>query len=207
MISTCAPQRHRLIAQRFALASVSEGWGLRASSALVGHDHAVEAVAALRGLFADESLLHRIGMLARAEALERDDLAPGAAADRDHAGTCRHAVDDHAAGAAFAEPAAIFRSVQFQIVAQHIEQRGIRGGVDVMDPAVDCQADRGLRHAAGTPWPKLSKTSRRALREDTVCIQTCKVPFRPLQGCPLYEQTLPGNWTYIRQRVFSLDGA
>ena len=101
----------------------------------------------MRGLFADEGLLHRIGMLARAEAFERHDVALDAAADRDHAGARGDAVDQHRAGAAFAEPAAVFRSVQFEIVAQHIKQRGIGRGVDVMDPAVDCQADRDLRHA------------------------------------------------------------
>ena len=63
--------------------------------------------------------------------------------------------------AAFAEPAAVFRSVQFEIVAQHVEQRGVRRGVDVMDPAVDIQADHDL--------VMLIVTS-----QDTVCIQTCK---------------------------------
>ncbi len=53
------------------------------------------------------------------------------------AGPRRDAVDQHRAGAAFAEPAAVFRSVQFEIVAQHVEQGGVRGGGDVMDPAVD----------------------------------------------------------------------
>src|SRR6185312_1712146 len=115
------------------------------------HDHAIEAVAALRGLFPDEGVLHGVGMIARAESLERQNVAPDAAADRDHAGACGHAIDDHGAGAAFAEPAAEFRPVQFKIVAQHIEQRGIRCGGDVMNPAVDGQANRGLRHAPA-PW-------------------------------------------------------
>src|SRR5665647_1413116 len=53
---------------------------------LGAHDHAVEAIAALRGLFPDEGVLHWIWMIARAEALERYDVAPDAAADRDHAG-------------------------------------------------------------------------------------------------------------------------
>src|SRR4029077_11183281 len=39
------------------------------------HDHAVEAIAALSGLLDDESRLHWIGMLARAEPFQRRDLA------------------------------------------------------------------------------------------------------------------------------------
>src|SRR3981189_136152 len=84
---------------------------------------------------------------AAAQALERHNVAAGAAIDRDHAGARCDAVDEYGAGPAFAEPAAIFRSVQFKIVAQHVEQRGLGVSVDVVDPAVDCQADRGLRHA------------------------------------------------------------
>ena len=80
----------------------------------------------MRGLLDDEGLLHRIGMLARAETFERHDVAPGAALDRDHAGARGDAVDQHRAGAAFAEPAAIFRSVQGEIVAQHIEPSDIQ---------------------------------------------------------------------------------
>ena len=35
------------------------------------HDHAVDAVAALRGLLVDEGLLHRMRLLRRAEAFQR----------------------------------------------------------------------------------------------------------------------------------------
>src|SRR4030088_1595552 len=83
---------------------------------LGAHDHAVEAVAALRGLFPDQDLLHRIRMAARAEALARHNVAAGAAIDRHPAGARCDAVDEYGAGPAFAEPAAIFRSVQFEIV-------------------------------------------------------------------------------------------
>src|SRR5271165_7222934 len=43
------------------------------------HDHAIEAVAALRGLLGDEGLLHGIRMLARAKPFERHDVASHAA--------------------------------------------------------------------------------------------------------------------------------
>src|SRR5690349_20748263 len=42
---------------------------------LGAHDHAVEAVAALRGLLVDEGLLNRIGALARTKTFQRHDVA------------------------------------------------------------------------------------------------------------------------------------
>src|SRR5690348_2710344 len=48
---------------------------------LGAHDHAVEAVAALRGLFLDERLLDGIGTFARAKTFQRHDVAAGAALD------------------------------------------------------------------------------------------------------------------------------
>src|SRR5215469_13768833 len=103
-----------IVAQRFA--DLSFRWSRRAQQQrLRGHDHAVEAIAALRGLLVDESLLNGIGMLASAEAFEGHDLAAFAAFDRDHARARCHAVDQHGAGSALAEPAAIFRAVQCEI--------------------------------------------------------------------------------------------
>ena len=161
----------QIIAQRFQHLVLGRVW--RALQQRLGRDdHAVEAIAALRGLLVDEGLLHGIGVLARAEAFERHNVAAGAALDRDHAGARRDAVDQHGAGAAFAEPAAIFRSVQFEIVAQHIKQGGVGRGVDVMGFAVDGQAHRALRHAPLKP--RCAAKSRWTPREDTVCIQTCK---------------------------------
>jgi len=49
------------------------------------HDHAVDAVAVLSGLFVDEGLLQRVRMRGAAEALERRDLRVADAADRIHA--------------------------------------------------------------------------------------------------------------------------
>src|SRR5215467_12133371 len=71
------------------------------------HDHAVDAVAALRRLLLDESALHRMRLLRRAEPFERHDLL----LRRDlrqwrNAGTHCLAVDMHRAGAALTKPAA-----------------------------------------------------------------------------------------------------
>ena len=46
------------------------------------HDHAVDAVAALRRLLVDEGLLQRVRLLERAEPLERGDLGVAERADR-----------------------------------------------------------------------------------------------------------------------------
>src|SRR5262249_50627727 len=82
------------------------------------HDHAVDAVAALDGLFVDERLLHRVGLGRRAEPLERDDLLPGFdRADRRDAGAHGRAVDVDGAGAALPEAAAEARPVQPEVAA------------------------------------------------------------------------------------------
>src|SRR5580693_2082396 len=111
------------------------------------HDHAVEAIAALRGLRVNESLLHGIGMFARAKTFEGYDVAPGATIDRNDARARGLAVDQHRAGAAFAQAAAELRPVQFEIVAQHMEKRGIGSRSDIADPAIDVKADRGCHPA------------------------------------------------------------
>ena len=49
-----------------------------------------------------------------------------AADDRRHARAHRLAVDQHRAGAALREPAAELRAVQLEVVAQDVEQRGVR---------------------------------------------------------------------------------
>ena len=147
-------------------------------------------------------------MLARAEAFERHNVAPDAALDRDHAGTRRDAVDQHGAGAAFAEAAAVFRSVQCEIVAQHVKQRGIGRGVDVVNSAVDGQADRALRHDRGlAPAVALQNVASnlpagyRLYTNVQAGHAPCKIP------CPVYEQTCEANCAFNRQRRFSRAGA
>lgn len=59
-------------------------WVLHQQS-LRRHDHAIEAVAALRCLFFDEGLLHRIKMIARSKTFECEDVSLHAAANRNDA--------------------------------------------------------------------------------------------------------------------------
>ena len=69
-------------------------------------------------------------LLGRAEAGERDDLAVADGRHRRDAGADRLAVEMHRAGAALREPAAEMRIVEADVVAQRIEQRHVRIGVD-----------------------------------------------------------------------------
>src|SRR5437870_2424406 len=70
----------QIVTQRFH--DLGLGWMCVARQQRLGRDdHAVKAVAALRGLFGNERLLYRIRMRARAEAFERHNVAPGAALD------------------------------------------------------------------------------------------------------------------------------
>ena len=119
----CVPQRHRLLASAFLMSRLARLLVLGQERRRL-HDHAVDAVAALRGLLVDEGLLHRMRLLRRAEAFERHHLLPGVhRRQRRDAGAHRRAVDVDRASAALAEPAAEARAVKAEIVAQRIEQR------------------------------------------------------------------------------------
>src|SRR5262245_56462303 len=78
---------------------------------LCGHDHAVEAVAALPGLLVDESLLQRMELGGGAQPLERGHLRLSDLADRRYAGARRHPVNQHGAGATLRQAATKFGRV------------------------------------------------------------------------------------------------
>src|ERR1700730_11335557 len=105
------------------------------------HDHAGDAVAALRRLLRHESGLQRVRPLERTEAFERGDLRLPERADRRDAGAQRGAVDEHRAGAALAKPAAELGGIEAEIIAQHIEQRRVRLGRHAVHRAVHLEAD------------------------------------------------------------------
>ncbi len=89
----------------------------------------------------DEGLLQRMRLLERAEPLDGGDLGAAERADRGDAGADRLAVHQHRAGAALGQPAAELGAVERQVVAQHIEQRGVRLGRHAVARAVDFQID------------------------------------------------------------------
>src|SRR5262245_21699809 len=96
---------------------------------LGGENHAVQTVAALRGLLLDERFLNRMWLFRTAEPFERDNLGAVHGADRRAAAAHGAAVHDRSTRTALSETAAEFRSFQRQIVAEDVQQRG--GRVDV----------------------------------------------------------------------------
>src|SRR5215203_394123 len=104
------------------------------------HDHPVHAVAALRGLLVDERLLQRVRTLGCPKSLECDDLLAHDGRDVRHAGASRGAVNVNGARAALAEPAAESRTVEGELVAEHVEQRRVRFGSHVVLGAIDANA-------------------------------------------------------------------
>src|SRR2546425_4864113 len=115
------------------------------------HDHAVDAVAALHGLLIDESLLHGMRTLWRAETFEREDLLRPDRRERHHAGAHRLAVEMHGAGAALGEAAAEARTVESQVIAESVEQRHL--GIVDRDgdrSTVDIEGNRGGHDQSGS---------------------------------------------------------
>ena len=80
-------------------------------------DHAVDAEAALRGLFIDESLLHRRRLLQAAEPLERNDIALCCFGERRLARKYHLAVRQHGASAALSQTATETRSTQLEVIS------------------------------------------------------------------------------------------
>src|SRR5262245_23427686 len=61
-------------------------------------------------------------MVDRAQPLDRGNVAHGRGRYRQRAGTRRLAVEQHGASAALRKPAAELRTVQFQVIAQDVQQ-------------------------------------------------------------------------------------
>ena len=76
------------------------------------HDHAVDAVAALRCLLIDEGLLQPMRMRRAPEAFERGHVRVADAAHRIYARACGLAVDEDGTGTALRETAPKARSAQ-----------------------------------------------------------------------------------------------
>ena len=80
------------------------------------HDHPVDAITTLHGLFVDERLLQRMWFIWRTETLERDDVTAGYTGDWKDARAYGSTVEMHGAGSALAEPAPEPGPVQAQVV-------------------------------------------------------------------------------------------
>src|SRR6266436_2698988 len=93
------------------------------------HDHPALAIAALRDVVVDPSLLHLVQRAVGGEPLDRRDILGADRTDRHRAGPRRDPVDVDRAGAALGDAAAIFGPGQAQRVAQNPQQRSV--GIDI----------------------------------------------------------------------------
>src|SRR6266571_2822539 len=107
-----------------------------------GHDLARLAIAALRYVFRDPRLLHRMRAVP-GEALDGRHALAGGRGDRQHAGARRDALQVHGAGAALRDAAAELRAGEPERVAQHPEERGVGRDGDCLAFAVDGEGNRG----------------------------------------------------------------
>src|SRR5262245_44296612 len=104
------------------------------------HDHPVRAVATLRGLRFDESLLHRMRLRSGAETFDRRDGSLCRSGERRRTGAYSASVDVDHTRAALPKSAAELRSGEAEVVAEDVEKRRIRRGGHVVRGAVDDDA-------------------------------------------------------------------
>jgi hypothetical protein len=123
-----------VVAERFpdiCLCSI----GLAAEKSCHRDNHAVQAIATLRGLFLDESILDEMQAVNCSKAFEGQDLSSLDSARFYRARTHRTTVDKHGARAALAKSASVFGTVEPEIVAEDEQERGIRRKLqDVFGP-------------------------------------------------------------------------
>src|SRR5579859_1659528 len=105
-----------------------------------GHDLSGLAIAALRNVFGDPSLLDAMQAVG-GQALDGGDFLSGDGGDGGLAGARGFAIDVHGAGAAQAGAAAKFRAGLVERVAQHPEQRHIRADVHGFGFSVEDESD------------------------------------------------------------------
>jgi hypothetical protein len=103
--------------------------------------HPGDAIAALRRLLSDEGRLQRMRMIGRAEALDREDLAPHHRREGGDAGADHGAIDGDGAGPALCEPAAELGGIELELVAPHVEQGGVGGDIHHVGTPVDLERD------------------------------------------------------------------
>src|SRR6266513_4997240 len=117
-----------------------------------GHQDPGGAVAELRGAEVGDSRLQGMQLRAAAEALDRFHRAALALGGQHQAGKLRCAVDQHGAGAALAQLAAVLGAGEAEVLAQHLEQRLVAGEGQLDGLAVDAQAQlQAARHFVWVP--------------------------------------------------------
>lgn len=91
-----------------------------------GHDHAVQAIAALSSLGIEEGLLDRMELAVFGQPFQRGDFPTLKALAGAEAGWFGFGVDKHHAGATLMKATAIFCAIDRELISQDIEQRFFR---------------------------------------------------------------------------------
>jgi hypothetical protein len=130
---------------------IEEGFG--------GHNDAVDAKSALRGLLGDKRALKRMGLVDGAYPFECGDFRSSDRADGGDAGADSLTFHDDSARAALAQSATELGTTEFEIVAQHVKQRG--GGVDVEGVRLPINFQRNRAHINTKVWLRLARVKPR----------------------------------------------
>ena len=113
---------------------------------LGGDQESGRAVSALGGAQISERFLQRVQAAVAGKAFDRRDRT-AVAVDAEHeAREHRLAVEQHGAGAAFAQLAAVLGAAQVQVFTQNLEQRLVRRERDLGRFAVQRDRDGGVVH-------------------------------------------------------------
>src|SRR5690348_12122012 len=102
------------------------------------------AVAALRRAELRERVLQRVQPTAGGHSLDRLHTAAGAGEAQHQTRQHRGAVEQHGAGAALSQLAAVLRAREAQVLAQHLEQRFVRREGDFDGLAIELEGDLRL---------------------------------------------------------------
>src|SRR5467141_285218 len=117
--------------------------GIGGEQCLGGEEKGGRAVAALRRAQIGECLLQRMQLPALRHALDRAHPVAGARQAEHQAGKDRRSIQQHRAGAAFPQLAAVLRAGESQIFAQHFEQRLVRREGYFLALTIHLEGDRG----------------------------------------------------------------
>src|SRR3989454_1427843 len=123
-----------------------------AGGARVGHEQGVggeeegrRAVTALRGAELGERILERVQPAVRREPFDGGDAPPGAGEAEDEAGEHGRAVDEHGAGPALAQLAAVLRARESRVFAQYFEECFVGREGDGRRLTIQLETDCGFR--------------------------------------------------------------
>src|SRR2546425_1278581 len=118
------------------------------------------AIAALRAAEVCKGRLQWVQLSVARQPLDCLDRPPLEIEGKREAGEHRHALHQHRAGAAFAELAAVLGAGQVQVLAQHFEQRLVRGERNLLLLAVDAQREVDVLRRGSFHFTALGRGAR-----------------------------------------------